>query len=88
MSDTGNGHMHDVSDDVMALDERLSEVEAANVRLLALQERFQAELTSAVCEAVATVLERRFDDVNRRLDGISGAVAALDANVMLAVRRP
>lgn len=89
MSDTHHGNggfvpaytLEEAASDVGALDERLSEVEASNLRLMQLQERFQTELTANVAQAVAELLEARLGRLEQQL-------SALSANVMLAVRRP
>lgn len=89
MSDThaGNGHhvpaytLEEAASDVGALDMRLSEVEASNLRLLELQEAFQKEVVANVSAAVATLLEERLGRFEQQL-------SALSANVLLAVRRP
>lgn len=89
MSETyeGNGHhvpaytLEEAASDVGALDMRLSEVEASNLRLLELQEAFQKEVVANVSAAVATLLEERLGELKQQL-------ATLSANVLLAVRRP
>lgn len=85
----------EAEDDIISLDQRMSEQAESMSRLIAMQQRFENELVEKVALAVADVVEKRWSRTDSRLSYISDAVkmlassfSTLSAEVMMVLRRP